>query len=951
MSEVTVRQFANDVGIPLERLLAQLGEAGLSVKNADDSINEKEKLQLLTHLRHMHGKDIEEKATPEPQKITLKRKTLSEIRVANAQGRAKTIPVEVRKKRTYVKRGVVFEVENQRLSQLIERERLEAAQQEIEAEIRRQQLEDAVTLTFQAQREAEVSARVELEKVPLTTGEELVVPVIIAEAVPTSPVVTEATPLPIGIAEPVQPVIAKEVPQQTPVTPPVSPHKPETPPAKRKPETTEAKRKIATPEAKRKPVQPIPFDDDDETLGLGITPEVEKLGTRAIVKPFKKTSQRPVSSKPSKDGKPSKDAKVVKDVKSLPKDKDDRSTNKRDRQELHTGGDSANRRRRKTKQPVRPPEPLHGFHKPTAPIVREVTLSETITVADLAQKMSVKAAEVIKTMMKMGTMVTINQVIDQETATIVVEEMGHVPKLLKENALEEELLKSADQEGKQTSRAPVVTIMGHVDHGKTSLLDYIRATRVAAGEAGGITQHIGAYRVETPRGSVCFLDTPGHAAFTAMRARGAKVTDVVVLVVAADDGVMPQTVEAIQHARAAKVPLIVAVNKIDKPQADPSRVRQELAAKEVVSEEWGGDTMFINVSAKTGQGINELLEAILLQAEVLELSTVFDEAARGVVIESRLDKGRGAVATLLVQSGTLRKGDILLAGQEFGRVRAILDETGKPLEEAGPSVPVEVLGLSNAPAAGEEAIVVNDERKAREIALFRQGKFREVKLAHQRVTKLEDMFSQMQSGQANTINIVLKADVNGSVGALGDALTKLSTTEVRVNIVASGVGGINESDVNLAIASNAILIGFNVRADTAAKRLISEEEVDLHYYSVIYEVIDTVKNALQGMLKPEIREEFIGLAHVRDVFRIPKVGTIAGCLVVEGLVKRSNPVRILRDQVVIFQGELDSLRRYKEDVGEVKAGTECGMGIKNYNDVRVGDHIEVYEKTTIARKL
>jgi len=951
VSEVTVRQFANDVGIPLERLLAQLGEAGLSVKNADDSINEKEKLQLLTHLRHMHGKDIEEKATPEPQKITLKRKTLSEIRVANAQGRAKTIPVEVRKKRTYVKRGVVFEVENQRLSQLIERERLEAAQQEIEAEIRRQQLEDAVTLTFQAQREAEVSARVELEKVPLTTGEELVVPVIIAEAVPTSPVVTEATPLPIGIAEPVQPVIAKEVPQQTPVTPPVSPHKPETPPAKRKPETTEAKRKIATPEAKRKPVQPIPFDDDDETLGLGITPEVEKLGTRAIVKPFKKTSQRPVSSKPSKDGKPSKDAKVVKDVKSLPKDKDDRSTNKRDRQELHTGGDSANRRRRKTKQPVRPPEPLHGFHKPTAPIVREVTLSETITVADLAQKMSVKAAEVIKTMMKMGTMVTINQVIDQETATIVVEEMGHVPKLLKENALEEELLKSADQEGKQTSRAPVVTIMGHVDHGKTSLLDYIRATRVAAGEAGGITQHIGAYRVETPRGSVCFLDTPGHAAFTAMRARGAKVTDVVVLVVAADDGVMPQTVEAIQHARAAKVPLIVAVNKIDKPQADPSRVRQELAAKEVVSEEWGGDTMFINVSAKTGQGINELLEAILLQAEVLELSTVFDEAARGVVIESRLDKGRGAVATLLVQSGTLRKGDILLAGQEFGRVRAILDETGKPLEEAGPSVPVEVLGLSNAPAAGEEAIVVNDERKAREIALFRQGKFREVKLAHQRVTKLEDMFSQMQSGQANTINIVLKADVNGSVGALGDALTKLSTTEVRVNIVASGVGGINESDVNLAIASNAILIGFNVRADTAAKRLISEEEVDLHYYSVIYEVIDTVKNALQGMLKPEIREEFIGLAHVRDVFRIPKVGTIAGCLVVEGLVKRSNPVRILRDQVVIFQGELDSLRRYKEDVGEVKAGTECGMGIKNYNDVRVGDHIEVYEKTTIARKL
>jgi len=542
-------------------------------------------------------------------------------------------------------------------------------------------------------------------------------------------------------------------------------------------------------------------------------------------------------------------------------------------------------------------------------------------------------------------------VIDQETAAIVVDEMGHIPKLLKENEIEESLIKTGEQAGVRVARAPVVTIMGHVDHGKTSLLDYIRVTKVAAGEAGGITQHIGAYHVDTPKGTISFLDTPGHAAFTAMRARGAKVTDIVVLVVAADDGVMPQTIEAIQHAKAASVPIVVAINKIDKHGADPERVKQELVAQEVVPEEWGGDTMFVQVSAKTGEGIDELLDSILLQAEVLELTTVAEGLATGVIIESRLDKGRGAVATLLVQSGTLHKGNVLLAGKEYGRVRAMLDENGKPIEKAGPSIPIEVLGLSSVPSAGDEAVAVPDERKAREIALFRQGKYRQVKLAHQQAAKLENMFSQMQAGQVNTLKIVLKADVNGSAEALNDALLKLSNDEVKVKIVASGVGGINESDVNLAVASGAILIGFNVRADAGAKRLINDEEVDLHYYSVIYEAIDEVKQALSGMLAPEIKEEIIGLAEVRQVFRSPKFGAVAGCLVVDGIVKRNNPIRVLRDNVVIFEGELESLRRFKEDVLEVKAGTECGIGVKNYNDVKTGDQIEIYEKTTVARTL
>jgi translation initiation factor IF-2 len=593
-----------------------------------------------------------------------------------------------------------------------------------------------------------------------------------------------------------------------------------------------------------------------------------------------------------------------------------------------------------------------SFEKPTAPIVREIAIPETITVASLAQKMSVKAAEVIKAMMKLGAMATINQVIDQETAAILVEEMGHKPYLLKENAAEEDLfVADKSKMGEPRPRAPVVTIMGHVDHGKTSLLDYIRRTKVTSSEAGGITQHIGAYHVDTERGMVTFLDTPGHEAFTAMRARGAKSTDIVVLVVAADDGVKPQTVEAIQHAKAAKVPIIVAINKMDKPEADPDKVKNELSSFDVIPEEWGGDTIFVNISAKTGMGIDSLLESILLQAEVMELKASDQGPAKGVVIESRLDRGRGPVATVLVQGGNLEKGNIILAGCEYGRVRAMIGDDGRQTVAAGPSMPVEVLGLSGAPNAGDEVIVVPNERKAREIALFRQGKYRDVKLARQRAANLENVFERMNEGEVSSLAIVLKADVQGSLEAISDALLKLSTNEVKVSIIASGVGGITESDVNLAIASNAIILGFNVRADQSAKRLVESEGVDLRYYSVIYDLIDEVKSALSGLLAPEYHEKILGLAEVREVFRSSKFGAIAGCMVIEGGIKRSLPIRVLRENVVIYQGQLESLRRFKEDVSEVRQGMECGIGVKDYNDVRVGDHIEVYETTEVARKI
>lgn len=605
--------------------------------------------------------------------------------------------------------------------------------------------------------------------------------------------------------------------------------------------------------------------------------------------------------------------------------------------------------KQESKEKSKIPESLvHSFEKPVAPVIKDVVIPESITISELAQKMSVKAAEVIKTMMKMGTMVTINQVIDQDTAILVVEEMGHKAKPLKENTLEESLSEDVSL-AEQKTRPPVVTIMGHVDHGKTSLLDYIRRTKVTSTEEGGITQHIGAYHVDTGKGVITFIDTPGHEAFTAMRARGAKFTDIVILVVAADDGVMPQTIEAIQHAKAANVSILVAINKIDKPNADPEKVRTELANHGVISEEWGGDVIFVNISAKTGSGVNELLESILLLAEVSELKAPVECSANGVVIESRLDKSQGPVATILVQKGTLHKGDILLAGLNYGHVRAMLDDNRKPIEKAGPSMPVEVLGLSGVPGAGDEAIVVSNEKKAREIALFRQGKYRDVKLARQQSTKLENIFENIGPEATKILNVVLKTDVQGTAEAIIEALNKLSSEEVRVKVIASGVGGITSSDVNLALASSGIIIGFNVRADTLARALAKRENVELRYYSVIYNLVEDIKAALQGMLTPKFEEKMVGLAEVREVFRSSKLGAIAGCLVIDGTVRRNKPIRVLRDNVVVYEGELESLRRFKEDVNEVRSGIECGIGVKNYNDIKVGDQIEVYEKVEIKR--
>ncbi len=1005
MADVTVRQFADVVGIPIERLLTQLGDAGLSPKTADDNINDKEKLQLLTHLRHLHGKDTEPQTTANaPKKIILKRKTLSEIKIPSSQGKAKTVPVEVRKKRTYVKRGTISEPDHSKLNkediqlavprgveEEIPRQQPETnlpAQQEVNAPAREEakqhtqlEIEQRIPIEQDIQLKENGHAQTTTNKEKINKNQKTVVEslakdniqpvnhtqattqsttsfavnqtvspepsvavvqsnapnkvVAHSETIKTGTVQTETAKTEVAQAEKVktgtvQAETAKKRERENVVT-------------KSKPSNTSSK--SSNTSTKRQPTdskRKTNFAEETNT-NTNITFHDNKTGNKGGSKPTKKTTPR--------GGKTTKEVTKKRHDKVTPKESSNKPR-KPDRAEPYIDEEPVKKAKRPNKKAFsKPKEPQHGvFTKPTAPIVREVMLPETMTVAELAQKMSVKATEVIKTMMKMGTMVTINQIIDQETAAIVVDEMGHISKFIRENALEEELTNPDQQaSGKKMARAPVVTIMGHVDHGKTSLLDYIRATQVADGEAGGITQHIGAYHVDTPKGTICFLDTPGHAAFTAMRARGAKVTDIVVLVVAADDGVMPQTIEAIQHAKAAGVPMVVAVNKIDKPQAEPDRVKQELVAQGVVPEEWGGETMFIHVSAKTGTGIDDLLESILLQAEVLELTTVIDGRASGVIIESRLDKGRGTVATMLVQSGTLYKGDILLAGQQFGRIRAMLDENGKFIDSAGPSIPVEILGLSATPSAGDDAVVVADERKAREIALFRQGKYREIKLARQQAAKLENMFSHMQAGHVNTLNIVLKADVNGSVEALGEALTKLSNDEVKVNLVASGVGGINESDVHLAVASQAILIGFNVRADASAKRLISEEEVDLHYYGVIYEAIDEVKKAISGLLEPEIKEEIIGLAQVREVFRSPKFGAIAGCLVIDGVVKRNNPIRVLRENVVIFEGELESLRRFKDDVTEVKAGIECGIGVKNYNDVKIGDQIEVYERITVAR--
>lgn len=867
MSEVTVKQLAEVVGISVDRLLSQLGEAGLAVKGPDETISDNDKVQLLKHLRGAHGS--RDSLAAEPRKITLKRRTISELKQSTPQGKAKTVNVEVRKRRTYVKRSVVMAEESARIeSELEERELAERIANEAAEQIAHETNEQAVHEEAEnvAQAERELKKEQDIAALPPVAEQEQ------SQSQQEQQSAPEITPLKVeeGVTRPIE----------------------------------------------------EPIKDREE-----YKEEQSDEFPRKVVATEKKNKRRP-----------------AKEERPVRFERDD------------AGSDADKFERRKKKHKEKAPALVqtsskHGFEKPTMPMVREIIVPETITVAELAQKASVKAAEVIKVMMNMGTLVTINQVLDQETAAIVVEELGHKVKLLKENLLEDSLRTDKADASDGVPRAPVVTIMGHVDHGKTSLLDYIRRAKVAAGEAGGITQHIGAYHVETPKGVITFLDTPGHEAFTAMRARGAKVTDIVVLVVAADDGVMPQTKEAIQHAKAGGVPLVVAINKIDKPDAQPDKVKQELIAQGIVPEDWGGDTMFVHVSAKTGQGVDNLLDALLLQAEVMELKAIVDGPARGTVVESRLDKGRGPVATILVQNGTLRRGDILLTGHEYGRVRAMLDEAGRSLEQAGPSTPIEVLGLSSTPNAGDEAVVVSDERKAREIALFRQGKFRDVKLARQQASKLENLFTQMEEGKASSLNVVIKADVQGSTEALVESLSRLSTEEVRVNIVASGVGGINESDVNLAIASNAVLIGFNVRADSTSKRLVEDQEVDLRYYSVIYEVIDQIRQALNGMLKPEYREQIIGLAEVRDVFRSPRFGAVAGCMVVEGVVRRSNPIRVLRDNVVIFEGELESLRRFKDDASEVRAGMECGIGVKNYNDVKVGDQIEVYERVLITRTI
>lgn len=904
MAEVTVRQLAEDVGIPVDRLLVQLGDAGLAVEGPDGTLSDKEKMRLLEHLRQSHGKDSE------ARRISIKRKQVSELKVPSAAGdrRQKTVQVEVRKRKTYVQRGSAAEQERKQ-------QEAKAAEAESEREDARRRAEEE-----EARRKAEEEARAAEEAARLKAEEEEAQRKAEEAAAQRR---AEEQEREKAAAEQAQRQVEEQAPARSEPEPAAA--------AAAAPEREDAagkrgKRKPSAPDERgrrsdRRTDAPAARTGDEAVATPQPVPEVEVVDD---------TAAREAPGK--RRGSPRKEAAKA-------SSKDERSAKRPPK------GKGKNR------AALQKLQSRHGFERPVAPIVHEVAISETITVGELAQKMAIKAPEVIKVLMRMGVMATINQVVDRDTATLVVEELGHKPVALEEADVEADLAGADPDRFERSSRPPVVTIMGHVDHGKTSLLDHIRRTRVAAGEAGGITQHIGAYHVPHPKGVVTFLDTPGHAAFTAMRARGAQITDIVILVVAADDGVMPQTIEAIQHANAAKVPLVVAVNKIDKPEADLERVRNELSQHNVIPEDWGGEHMFVSVSAKTGEGIDELLEALLLQSEVMELTAPKDAPAQGAVVESSLDRGRGPVATVLVQSGTLRKGDVILTGKEYGRVRAMFDETGRSVKEAGPSIPVVVLGLSGTPLAGDEVLVVADERKAREVALHRQSKQRDSKLASQQAASLDNVFEQMREGDVASLNIMLKADVQGSAEALRESLEKISTDEARVKIVSSGVGGINESDVNLAVASQAILIGFNVRADAAARRALAEHGVEVRYYSVIYEALDDVKQALSGMLAPELREEIVGLAEVKDVFRSPKFGAVAGCLVVDGVVKRGNPIRVLRDNVVIYEGELESLRRFKDDVNEVRAGTECGIAVKNYNDVRVGDQIEVYERTEVARTL
>ncbi|SJN53996.1 Translation initiation factor IF-2 [Vibrio ruber DSM 16370] len=899
MTELTVKALSEEIGTPVDRLLEQLADAGMA-KTGADSVSEDEKQRLLTFLRKEHGGSS---SKDEPTRLTLQRKTRSTLSVNAGGGKSKNVQVEVRKKRTYVKRSTIEDE--------AKREAEEAAQREAEEKAKLEA--EKARLEAQAKREAEEKAKREAEEQMKREAEEKAkrdeknsqkVELSDEEKSKQEAARQEAEALKRRQEEELRRKAEEESQRQL-----------------------EKARELAEKNQERwSAAEEKKGDMEDEYTDYHLT-----------------TSRYAQEAEDEADRRDegSRRAKAKKRASARDEQRQERDMRPRGGK----GGRNSNRGRGK------PSSMQQGFDKNATVAKSDVVIGETIIVSELAQKMSVKGTEVIKIMMKMGAMATINQVIDQETAQLVAEEMGHKVILRKENELEEAVLSDRDSTSEAVPRAPVVTIMGHVDHGKTSTLDYIRRTHVASGEAGGITQHIGAYHVETDNGMITFLDTPGHAAFTAMRARGAQATDIVVLVVAADDGVMPQTIEAIQHSKAAKVPLIVAVNKIDKEDANPDNVKNELAQYDIIPEEWGGENMFVHISAKQGTNVDALLEAILLQAEVLELNAVADGMGSGVVVESRLDKGRGPVATILVQSGTLRKGDILLCGQEYGRVRAMRNEVGDEVQEAGPSIPVEVLGLSGVPAAGDEATVVRDERKAREVANYRQGKFREVKLARQQKAKLENMFSNMTAGEVAELNIVLKADVQGSVEAISDALIKLSTDEVKVNIVGSGVGGITETDATLAAASNAIVLGFNVRADASARRTIEAENLDLRYYSIIYQLIDEVKQAMSGMLAPEFKQEIIGLAEVRDVFRSPKLGAIAGCMVTEGLIKRNNPIRVLRDNVVIYEGELESLRRFKDDVAEVKSGYECGVGVKNYNDVRVGDQIEVFETIEIKRSI
>ena len=934
MTDVTVKQFATVVGIPVDRLLEQFAEAGIAVANAESAITEKQKVDLLAHLRRSHGGQPIQGAV-EPKKIILKRKTHSEIRMGGGvTGQVKTVSVEVRKRRTYVKRSLVDDEATRR--------------REVAASI-----EALPPVVVEAETPPFQEPVLETPRLPEEASPPLTV---VAEDVQPEVVVEDIRP-PAHVEEHAQRLTEEQPRRQAEEQPrrqaEEQPRRQAEGSTRRRPEQDSRHKPVEKP-ALARPAEP----SSRKTASAGaVTVQRREPGSGAGIETrTRKPAESTSDNRPRKrSDAPARAAAKTRSESHAPGPRREESFGgdrfpRGDVQGILEKGERRRPRKSKVAKTVTlVPAPRHGFAKPTAPVVREVVLPETISVADLAQKMSVKATEVIKTFLKMGLMVTINQVIDQETAALAVEEMGHNYKLLRENALEEDLTAEGGV-GEALPRPPVVTIMGHVDHGKTSLLDYIRRTRVAAGEAGGITQHIGAYHVKTPKGVVTFLDTPGHAAFTAMRARGARATDVVVLVVAADDGVMPQTQEAIQHARAAGVPLVVAVNKMDKSGADPERVKSELSVQGVISEEWGGDTLFAYVSAKAGQGIDELLDKILVQAEVLELKSPVDGPAKGVVIESRLDKGRGPVATVLVQSGTLRKGDMILSGLEYGRVRAMLNENGQTVGEAGPSIPVEILGLSGTPKAGDEVIAIADERKAREIALFRQNKQREVQ-AQRPIIDIGEISRQFEAGQINILNVVLKADVQGSAEAIVDALTRLSTDEVQVKIIASGVGGINEGDVNLASNAKAILIGFNVRADNVARKLAEEEGLKLHYYSIIYELIDHIKQAMVGMLKPEFKEEIIGLAEVRQVFRSPKFGVVAGCMVVDGVVRRNNPIRVLRNNVVIFEGALDSLRRFKDDASEVRAGMECGMGVKNYSDIHEGDHIEVFERVQIERTL